>query len=453
MTNIENKLSQSETAEDHFSAITELEELVASEPDNLEFRFKLGLNCLQVGQVERAESLFRSCIESGFDSPKLQLNLGHALKALGQTEEAVACYKGLIEGNDDTRAAVAYWSLANMKDYRFSDEEIVFLRGRVQTTDAKPGYRGLMLFTLAYAREQQGLYHQAYMSMCEANLILGLHRPFKGDQYGILVKSLMKTGRNLVEAPEGDGPTPIFVVGMPRSGTTLVEQILASHSSVEATDELPFLERLAIDLDKKGGYAKSLTTLSTEQKQSYANRYLEKVAPYRERQLDYFIDKNPANFLHIGLIKVLFPEAKIINVVRDPLDNAMAVFKQYFNHGNEYSYSLEGIVFYWQGYLALMKHWEELYPGEILHLGYEDLVNDPEGKITDILEYCGLPVEPECFRFYESDRPVLTPSASQVRNPITNRAVDSGKKYEKHIKVIIPALAEIKRKCREVLGV
>ncbi|MDH4018016.1 MAG: sulfotransferase [Xanthomonadales bacterium] len=453
MKNIENNLLQSETAEEHFSAIKALEKLVAAEPDNLDHRFKLGLNCLQVGQVERAELLFRSCIESGFDTPKLQLNLGHALKALGRTEEAVACYKGLIEGQDDARAAVAYWSLANMKNYRFSDEEIVFLRGRVQTTDAKPGYRGLMLFTLAYAREQQGLYHEAFMSMCEANLILSMHRPFQGEQYGLLVKALLKSGRNLIPTPERDGPTPIFVVGMPRSGTTLVEQILASHSNVEATDELPFLERLAIDLDKSGAYARSLATLGTEEKQNYANRYLEKVEPYRQGKLDYFIDKNPANFLHIGLIKVLFPEAKIINVVRDPLDNAMAVFKQYFNRGNEYSYSLEGIVFYWQGYLTLMKHWEELYPGEILHLGYEDLVNDPEGKITEILEYCGLPVEPECFRFYESDRPVLTPSASQVRNPISNRAVDSGKKYEKHIKVVIPALAEIKRKCREVLGV
>ena len=453
MMSIEEKLSHSETAEEHFSAIKALEELVAAEPDNLDHRFRLGLNCLQVGQVERAESLFRSCIESGLDSSNLRLNLGHALKALGRTEEAVACYKGLIEGNDDAWAAIAYWSLANMKDYHFSDEEIVFLRGRVQTTDAKPGYRGLMLFALAYAREQQGLYHEAYMSMCEANLILNMHRPFKGEQYGLLVKALLKSGRNLVAAPERDGPTPIFVVGMPRSGTTLVEQILASHSNVEATDELPYLERLAIELDKSGGYAKSLATLSTEQKLRYANRYLEKVAPYRQRHLNYFIDKNPTNFLHIGLIKILFPDAKIINVIRDPLDNTMAVFKQYFDRGNEYSYSLEGIIFYWQGYLTLMKHWEELYPGEILHLGYEDLVNDPEGKITGILEYCGLPVEPECFRFYESDRPVLTPSASQVRKPISNRAVDSGKKYEKHIKVVIPALAEIKRKCREVLGV
>jgi len=289
--------------------------------------------------------------------------------------------------------------------------------------------------------------------MCEANLILAQHRPFMGEQYALLVQALSKTARNLVAAPEKQGPTPIFVLGMPRSGSTLVEQILSSHSRVEATDELPYLERFGLELEQSGGYAKALTTLSTEQKQSYANQYFKQVAPYRQRDLDYFIDKNPSNFLHIGLIKNLFPEAKIINVIRDPLDNTMAVFKQYFSRGNEYSYSLAGIVFYWQGYLTLMKHWEQLYPGEVMHLDYEALVNHPEEKITEILEYCGLAVEPECFRFYESDRPVLTPSASQVRSPISNRSVGSGKKYEQYIKPVIPALAEIKRKCRDVLGV
>ena len=453
MKNFENELLGSETAEEHFSSISILEKMLESEPGNHDYRFKLGLKCLKVGRVERAESLFRSCAESGFDNHKLQLNLGHALKALGRSEEAVACYKQLIDGDNDAHAAVAYWSLANMKDYRFSDEEIVFLRGRVQITDAKPGYRGLMLFALAFAREQQSSYHQAFMAMSEANLILASHRPFLGEQYGLLVKALLKTVRNPDAPAQRQGPTPVFVLGMPRSGTTLVEQILASHSNVEPTDELPYLERIALELEQEGGYAKALSTMSAERQQSYADRYLRQVAPYRQRNLDYFIDKNPSNFLHIGLIKLLFPDAKIINVIRDPLDNAIGVFKQYFNRGNEYSYSMDGIVFYWQGYLTLMRHWEQLYPGEISHLGYEALANHPEEKITEILEYCGLPVETGCFNFHESDRPVLTPTASQVRNPISNRSVGSGKKYQEFIKPVIPALAEIKRKCREVLGV
>lgn len=453
MNDLERKLSKSEAAEDHFSAIAILDQLTEASPENLDYRYKLGLYCLKVGQVERAESLFRSCAASGFDNPMLDLNLGHAMKAMGRSEEAAAFYKRLVEGFDDVSAAIGYWSLADLKDYRFDDAEVVLLRGRSQVTQVKPGYRALMLFALACAREQQSNYEQAFMAMSEANLILAEHRPFRADLYGELVTSLAKELHTPVLPEQSSGPTPIFVVGLPRSGTTLVEQILASHSNVEATNELPFLERIALDLEQRGGYATKLASLGAERLQSYAAGYLSAVAPYRPRDLDYFVDKNPSNFIHIGLIMALFPKARIINVVRDPLDNAMSVFKQYFNRGNEFSYSFKGIIYYWQGYLTLMRHWEQLYPGRVLHLGYEGLAHHSEEKITEILEYCGLPMEPACFRFFESERPVLTPSANQVRKPISPRSVGSGLKYEKFIGPSIPKLAEIKRKAREVLGI
>jgi hypothetical protein len=242
-------------------------------------------------------------------------------------------------------------------------------------------------------------------------------------------------------------------MGMPRSGTTLVEQILASHSSVEATNELPFLTRMGLEMEMDGGYASALAEFDITRQESCAKDYLAKTKPYRKLDREFFIDKTPDNFLHIGLIRILFPNAKIINVIRDPLDNAIGMYKMYFPHGAEYSFSMEGIIYHWQGYLTLMHHWEQLYPGEVLHLSYEDLVHDPEKKITDVLEYCGLPVEDACFRFYESDRPVLTPSAGQVRNPISAKSVGSGRNYEKYIKTSIPALAEIKRKSREVFGI
>ncbi|MCJ7816204.1 MAG: sulfotransferase, partial [Xanthomonadales bacterium] len=237
-----------------------------------------------------------------------------------------------------------------------------------------------------------------------------------------------------------------------RSGSTLVEQILASHSMVEATDELPYLERIGLELDKTGGYARALGNISAEQQETYAKQYLAKVEPYLQRNLPCFIDKNPNNFLHIGLIKSLFPDARIINVMRDPLDNAMSVFKQYFDKGHEYSYSMEGIIFYWQGYLTMMQHWARIFPGTIFHLRYEALVKAPKQAIPAILQYCGLPVEEACFRFYESDRPVLTPSASQVSGPITDRAVGSGLKYSQFIQTALPRLAEIERKGMEIFG-
>ena len=451
MNELEQKLRDAEAAEAHFTAIEALEALAAEFPDKPEFRYRLALKCLKVGDAARAEGLLRQCLEEGLEEPLLQVNLGHALKALGRTGEAAEMYRETARGFDDVSAAIASWSLADLKDYRFTEQEAVLLQGRTQITEAAPGYRALMLFALAIAREQQNRTEQAFTAMSEANLILAELRPFRAEQYYQLVQSLVREVREPAPPIGYDGPTPVFVVGMPRSGTTLVEQILASHSDVEATDELPFLERFGLGLEEAGGYAKALARFTPEQQRNFAARYLEQVAPYRARGLGHFIDKNPSNFLHVGLIKAIFPNAKIINVVRDTLDNAMSVFKQYFNRGNDFSYSLQGIIYYWQGYITLMRHWEQLYPGEILHLGYESLVREPEAKIRELLDYCKLPEEAACFRFWESDRPVLTPSASQVRNPISAASIGSGLKYQPFIKPRIPALAEITRKVREVL--
>jgi tetratricopeptide (TPR) repeat protein len=453
MEQLKEVLDRAIAAEDWFGAIDILDRLMAAEPDNLDYRFRLGTQCRRVGKVERARALFASCARSGYAHPLLYLNLGHALKALRRSDEAADSYRRMLDTGDDQQVAIAWWSLADLKDYRFGEEEAERLRERLQNAETKPGYRGLMLFALACAREQQGRVEEAFMAMSEANLILAAHRPFRADLYGKLVMSLTREVGNPAPALEADGPTPVFIVGMPRSGTTLVEQILASHSQVEPTDELPYLERYGLEMEQKGGYASVLAGLGEEGRAEYAARFLAAVDPHRRRKLPYFIDKNPSNFLHVGLIKALFPQARIINVVRDPLDNAMSVFKQYFNKGNEFSYSLDGIVYYWQGYVTLMRHWHQLYPDAVMHLAYEDLAAQPEREITRILEYCGLPVEPGCFRFYESDQPVLTPSASQVREPITTKSVGSGRKFEPFIKPTIPALAEIKRKTREVLGV
>lgn len=453
MTDLQQQLKQAEAAEAHFEAIDLLEQLTAEFPDKPEFLYRLALKHLTIGDPEKAEALLLECADAGLDEPMLYINIGHAQKALGRTVEAAKAYKRVTSGFDDVRASIAYWSLADLKDYRFGEQEMVLLQGRTQITEANPGYRALMLFALAAAREQHGRIESAFMALSEANLILAEHRPFKAEQYFKLVQSLVKEVKSPAPPVEYDGPTPIFIVGLPRSGTTLVEQILASHSDVEATDELPYLERLGLGLEEVGGYAWALERFTAEQQKNFAARYLEGVEPHRHDKLAYFIDKNPSNFLHIGLIKAIFPQAKIINVVRDTLDNTMGVFKQYFNRGNEFSFSMQGIIYYWQGYITLMRHWEQLYPGDILHLGYESMTREPDEKIAEILDYCGLPHEDSCFRFYESDRPVLTPSAAQVRNPITSKSVGSGLKYQPYIETYIPALAEITRKTKNILGI
>lgn len=453
MSDLESKLSQHEASEDYFSAVEVLEQLTQANPDNVELLYRLAVHLLKVGQVDLAETHIRDCITRGFQHPMLYLNLGHILKALGRSSEAVECYQRLVDGDDDIIAGIGYWSLADLKDHKFDDASVICLKTRLQTVDAKPVYKGLMLFALACALEQREEYAQAFRAMSEANDILAMNRPFRGDRYEQLIHSLTKDFRSPVRPAEIEGPVPILIVGMPRSGTTLVEQILSSHSQVEATNELPYLGRIGLELEKKSGYASEMSKFNQAKQKAYADQYLSNVAHYRRENLSHFVDKNPANFLHIGLAKSLFPKVKIINVVRDPLDNAMSVYKQYFNRGNDYSYSMEGIVYYWQGYLTLMRHWNELYRKDIYHLSYEDLTRRPDEKIKKLLRYCELSEEPDCFRFYESRRPVLTPSASQVRNPISARSVGSGLQYKPFIPSFMPQFALIKSKVREVLGI
>jgi tetratricopeptide (TPR) repeat protein len=421
--------------------------------EDLEHKLREATRYIETGEIAQAEPLLQECMEADASDAEFSLNLGHALKALGRTDEAAACYLDVAADESPEKSAIGYWSLANMRNFKFDDRVLTALRDRVQNSDMGTPARGLLLFALTAAWEQRENYEAAFMAMSEANLIVAAQRPFRADLFGQMIRTMCEHVTSPASLPAVEGPTPIFVLGMPRSGTTLVEQILASHSQVEATDELPFLNKIGLELEKSGGYAEALANLDSERQRELAVEYLEQSKPWRRQDLPFFIDKMPANFLHIGLIKALFPDAKIVNVIRDPLDNAIGLYKTYFAEGAEYSFSMEGIIYHWQGYITLMKHWKTVYPGAIMHLGYEELARNPDKKIKALLEYCGLPVEDACFRFYESDRPVLTPSAGQVRSPISTKSVGTGQRYEKYIKTSIPALAEIKLKSREIFGI
>ena len=420
---------------------------------DLEHKLREATRYIETGETAQAEPLLQECLDAEISDAEFRLNLGHALKALGRKDEAAACYLDVAADDTPEKSAIGYWSLANMRNFKFDDRVLTALRDRVQHSDVGTPARGLLLFALTAAWEQRENYEAAFMAMSEANLIVAAQRPFRGDLFGQMIKSMCESVTTSSSLPAVDGPTPIFVLGMPRSGTTLVEQILASHSQVEATDELPLLNKIGLELEKSGGYAQALSNMDAARQQELVAQYLEGAQPWRREDLPFFIDKMPANFLHIGLIKALFPDAKIINVIRDPLDNAIGLYKTYFADGAEYSFSMEGIIYHWQGYVTLMNHWEKVYPGAIMHLSYEELARDPDAKITALLEHCGLPVEEQCFRFYESDRPVLTPSAGQVRSPISTKSIGTGQRYEKYIKTSIPALAEIKLKSRKVFGI
>ena len=391
-------------------------------------RLREGQALFDQGRVEDAITVFESCLPAAASNPHLALNLGHAYSAAGNMEDAVQSYHGLLDSDQPGMVYAACWSLADLKGYRFGPGETARMRELAQAAGPHP-QRFLLMFALGRALEQQGAHREAFSALREGNEQVAQERPFPGDAWRQLASSL----RSLDRVPRADtppnGPSPVFVVGMPRSGSTLVEQILGAHSRVQATSELPFIENMARTLDRQGGFAQVLPKLTSAQCRQGALAYLEQVQPFLAGKTEFFTDKWPNNFWYIGLIRALFPGARIVNVRRDPLDNAMAVYKQYFSHGNEHSFRLRWVAEYWEVYLSVMEHWEALYPGEILHFSYAKLVTDPATAIRQLLDYCGLEFEQQVLRFHQAERPVMTPSGQQVRQPIYRSALGSADPY------------------------
>ena len=439
-------LTIAEVKQDFFLAKKYLLQLIHTQGNTAKFRYKLGLVATKVADMALAEQCFEWCVAHNVTDPAVQLNLGHIYKAKGDTEKAAHFYHQYNQLNP-TQVGVGYWSLADLKQYRFTHDDLTLLQGYAINESLSQQNLALVHFALCKAYEQTKQIDKACESMLLANQIMAQHRPFKHTQFASIVLSLLghTPSPHINKLPSCE-QIPIFIVGMPRSGTTLVEQILACHTQVGATDELPFMERFALQMDMSGGYNANLSQLSVRHIEQFRQRYLAEINHYFSDSPTYVIDKNPNNFLHIGLIKTLFPQAKIINVVRNTVDNGLSVFKQFFSFGHDYSYSFAGISSYWQHYLDIMKHWDSLYPNEILHVCFEQLVQDPEPQIQRILDYCALTTQAQCFTFYESERAVLTPSASQVRQPMNPKAIGQANKYKAFIPDQIAELEVIANK-------
>lgn len=433
-----------EATRDYAAMIARLVEALDLEPDQAVYSERLAQVYLKVGAVDKAIETFLRCSEKFGEQAKYLLNLGHAYKASGALDQAIKAYQGVAKNPDEKVSVTGLWSLANLKQYDFSEDETSKLTHLCESQTLNPGYQSLASFALGAHWERSADSVKAFRAFEMANEVVAQIRPFHGDRYQRLIKTLMDFVHSQSSEVSGTVEVPIFIVGMPRSGSTLVEQILSAHSSVESTDELMFLGDMARVLEEQGGYASKIRRLQPDRITALAEQYLRLTAVFRSENSPVFIDKNPNNFLHIGLIKRLFPQAKIINVIRDPLDNAMSVFSQFFAEGHEYSYTLQGIIFYWQGYLTLMKHWDALFPGEVFHLDYEKLVSNSETEITKLLGYCDLAPEALCFTPHLSDRAVMTPSAAQVRLPISSASLGSGLRYKSQMMGQLPQLASIK---------
>ena len=395
---------------------------------------------------EEALKAYRTAIELRSCHPAAWVGMGHLLKTLGRREEGVAAYRAAI--GQQPNFGEVYWSLANLKTFRFSEPEIAEIEKRLAGDKLTEDERVHFLFTLGKVREDQEKYAEAFACYAEACELQRANVFYDPVDTAVLHERICKVfTADFICGHEASGrtePTPIFIVGLPRSGSTLIEQILASHSQVEGTAELPDVGRVIGGLaDRKAGvaYPEALQQLDSAGLRNLGGNYLERTKRHRSG-LPYFTDKMPNNFSSIGLIHLMLPGALIIDARRHPLDSCFGSFKQHFAHGQTFSYDLFEIGEFYLEYRKMMRHWEQVLPGRVLEVRYEDMVRDQEAQTRRLLEHCGLPWEDACLRFYETDRPVRTASSEQVRQPIYDTSINHWRNFRAELVPLIEILGD-----------
>jgi tetratricopeptide (TPR) repeat protein len=433
-----NRLPEAEAAIRH---------LLKIESENPKNWVMLGTVCTRMMRQPDALVAFEEAARLNPREVRLPLSIGHLHKTLGNRSECEAAYKTCL--NLDPSFGEAYWSLADLKNYVFSDAEIAAMQALLKGDGGEDVDQAQLHFALGRAFEHKRDYATAF-----AHYSTGNRRRRKTISFDIKIfEDKTRRVRECFDATffaerANSGyrdPAPIFIVGLPRSGSTLVEQILASHSHVEGTFELPNVLTIVREFDHSNpehdAYPENLRELTPAQFAMLGRRYIEETAPIR-RGRERFIDKMPNNFSHVGLIHAMLPKAIIIDVRRHPMDSCFSTYKQYFAEGQSFSYDLEDLARYYRCYLRLMDHWDEVLPGKVLHLRYEELVRDPETNIRRLLTHGGLEFEAACLAFHETKRPVRTASAEQVRQPLYTSGVGYWKHFESQLEPLRQALGD-----------
>ena len=422
-------------------------ELLQIEPENPQNWVALGTLYTRLLRQSEALAAYEEAARLNPTQTGLRLSIGHVNKTLGRREACEQAYKQCLQM--DRAYAEAWWSLADIKTYVFSDREIEAMRALLAGSPLRDDQQAQLHFALGRALEQKQQYHVAFSHYVAGN---GLRR--RSSSFAIAAFEAKSArvaacfGRALFEQRVGAGcpeAGPIFIVGLPRSGSTLVEQILASHSLVEGTMELPNILTQVREFDRleaRGdGYPESVRDAPAQKLAQLGRRYLEETRPIRSGR-PRFIDKMPNNFSHIGLIHLILPNAIVIDVRRQPMDACFSTYKQHFAEGQSFSYDLDDLGRYYRCYLALMDHWDQVLPGKVMHLQYEALVRDPDATIRRLLAHCGLPFEVACLRFHETKRPVRTASAEQVRQPLYNTGVGYWKNFAEELEPLRRSLGD-----------
>ena len=395
---------------------------------------------------EEALAAYQRAIELRPFYPAAHIGMGHLLKTLGRTDDGIAAYRTAIEQRPNF--GEVYWSLANLKTFRFSAAEVADMEQRLTDPSLDDDSRVHFQFTLGKACEDQGSFARSFEYYAQAAATQRMRISYDPVETEVIHDRICSVfDAEFLAAHAGQGcadPAPIFIVGLPRSGSTLIEQILASHSQVEGTAELPDVARIIGALANQNAaesYPEAARRLDAAGWQELGRAYLERTQRHRHG-LPFFTDKMPNNFAAIGLIHLMLPQAKIIDARRHPLDSCFGTFKQHFARGQTFSYDLVEIGEFYLEYRRMMRHWQQVLPGLVLEVRYENVVADQEAQTRRLLEYCGLPWEDACLRFYETQRAVRTASSEQVRQPIYSTSVNHWRNFRDQLAPLIEVLGD-----------
>ncbi len=430
-------------------ALEQARQLLKTSPGNPQFQSIYAIECMQTGDYEQALSLFDRVLEQIPGDPVTLTSRGHALKTHGQYGEAVASYQAALESHPNH--GEAWYSLSNLKVYSFSDRELKRMHAQMRSDALPHADRVHLGFALGKAYEDRNDFETSFRFYEQGNRAKKAASTYDAGkmteelraQQRVCTAGMLSRGAKAGH-PAGD---PIFVVGLPRAGSTLLEQILSSHSMVDGTLELPNVLSLSQQLRRRGrsgdepNYPEILTALSDEELRQFGQQYIDDTRIHRQ-DAPFFVDKMPNNFRHIGLIHLMLPNAKIIDARRHPMACGFSGYKQLFAEGQQFTYDLADLGQYYRDYVELMDYWDVALPGKVLRVQYEDVVGDLETQVRRILDHCGLEFEPGCLSFYLTDRAVRTPSSEQVRQPIFTAGLDYWRNYEPWLEPLEGALGE-----------
>jgi len=428
-------------------ALAQVDMALAAGPGQPSYLLLKGAILAQSGRTDEALETYDAVLERWPTQARVQMSRGRALQTAGRHADAVAAFRAATALQPDL--GEAWWCLSDLKTFRFGDEDVARMREQLAASTTSADARIHLSFALGKALEDRGEYDDSFRHYATGNAARRKTVHWDADQHYDDVHAVA----TLFDAPffasrQGWGhpsPDPIFIVGLPRAGSTLLEQILASHSRVEGTMELPDVLAMARRLggnapgDRRARFTEVLATLTADDFAGLGAEYLESTAGHRSGA-PFFIDKMPNNFIHVGLIHLMLPNAKILDARRGPMGCGFSMFKQLFAHGQAFSYDLEEIGRYYRDYVALMAHWDAVLPGRVLRVDYEAVVTDTENQVRRVLDHCGLAFEPACLEFHRTKRVVRTASSEQVRQPIYRTAVEQWRHYQAHLEPLRQAL-------------